>query len=318
MFCFFWNQHAEHQFATGKLCHGDLSKLTELQRKVSKKWKDVVWEHHHALKKALVAVVQRAAAGRSNSSLISGLLLFSCRQCITLQSSVLIHGFSSRGPSGRGGGWGAKGGSDATPSDRSNGQPAVVPLFPWQRCWGAAELQSEAVIYWMGGRGQKGGAGGRWVEGEYYRKRMLEMKNKDGGVGGWLLLIQREHEEAERTCLLALSAGSSGCSGDAPQTNGHSRIKRLVMPPEGFSYSVWLKYTHSPGLHIYSHNVRRSFVPSKGCLKVVTEIIRGKVRNVASPYLKLLTFICLYVHTKYVWTKMTPMSSSYSESSDFD
>lgn len=185
MFCFFWNQHAEHQFATGKLCHGDLSKLTELQRKVSKKWKDVVWEHHHALKKALVAVVQRAAAGRSNSSLISGLLLFSCRQCITLQSSVLIHGFSSRGPSGRGGGWGAKGGSDATPSDRSNGQPAVVPLFPWQRCWGAAELQSEAVIYWMGGGGARkeeqvvGGLRGNTIGNGCWR-----WKTKMGGWGG--------------------------------------------------------------------------------------------------------------------------------------
>lgn len=154
----------------------------------------------------------------------------------------------------------------------------------WYTGWGGGVRKEEQVV------------GG--LRREYYRKRMLGREKKQKR---WGVLNQREHEEAERMCLLALSAGSSGCSGDAPQANGRSSIKRLVMPPEGFSCSVWLKYTHTAGLHIYAHSVCRSFVPNKGCLKVVTEIIRGKVRNLASLQLQALTFICLDMYTQGIY-----------------
>lgn len=77
------------------------------------------------------------------------------------------------------------GGSDATPLGSSSSQPAVVPLFPWQRRRGAAVLRSEVVIYTRWGEGLRRRS--RWRVGReegYCRKKRMSGKKKKRGEGG--------------------------------------------------------------------------------------------------------------------------------------
>lgn len=119
--------------------------------------------------------LQHTTAQQYNLALYYGMLLFRCdTDWFTFRETFLSWLMDSAqvpetSMSGR---RGAKGGWDATPPGNSSSQPAVVPLFPWQRRWGAAELQSEVMIYKMGGGvwKEKQVVGGE--KREYCRKRM--------------------------------------------------------------------------------------------------------------------------------------------------
>ncbi len=147
------------------------------------------------------------------------------------------------------------------PSGSSSGsQPAVVPLFPWQRRRGAAELQSEVMIYKMGGgvrkEGQVVGGEGR----EYWRKRMLGKKR-----GIWrrtAAVVETAGTRGGQMCksvsFVSVSFGQTGCGKETLWSHGHRSIRHIVIPTVRFTCSLHgHTHIHTVG---YTH-LRTHFVP---------------------------------------------------------